>query len=182
MTPGSPQLRIREYGPADRSFLERGLNAHLNEKARLAPARDLVPSKCWGRAYAASLLIQVRRSRGMALVAELNGVRAGFIFGVPYRGVPKWQLRTLAFARPCSVADLYVVPRFRKLGVASQMMSEVESRFARRGYDWIVTFFHQGHRTEADLYRRRGYAVNVVGVGKWLTGRGRRRAIPLAKG
>jgi GNAT superfamily N-acetyltransferase len=182
MTAARPQVRIRKYCPADRGFLERGLNALLAEKARLAPTRDLVPSKRWGRPYAASLLLTAKKSRGVALLAEVNGVRAGFIFGAPYRVVPKWIFRSLAFSRPCSIVDLYVVPRFRKLGVAAHLMSEVENRFARRGYDWIVTAFHQGHQFEADLYERSGYAVNVVSVGKWLSGAGRARRTPFSKG
>ncbi|MGP8078048.1 MAG: GNAT family N-acetyltransferase [Thermoplasmata archaeon] len=128
-----------------------------------------MPSQQWGRPYAASLLTLVRKSRGLALVAEVDGIRAGFIFGAPHRGVPKWQLRTLAFSRPCSIVEMYVVPRFRRAGIGPRLMSEVERRFTRRGYDWVVTFYHQGHRFEADLYRKCGYAVNVVGVGKWLT-------------
>ena len=163
------RVRIRSYSPADRGFLERGLNALLAEKAPLAPTRDLVPNKESGRPYAASLLAEVKKSKGLALVAEVDGLRAGFIFGAPHRGVPRWQLRSLAFSHPCSILDLYVVPRFRKLGLGPRLMSEVEDRFARRGYDWIVTFYHEGHQFEADLYRTCGYAVNVVGVGKWLT-------------
>jgi GNAT superfamily N-acetyltransferase len=104
----------------------------------------------------------------MTLVAEVEGVRAGFIFGAPHPKVPKWQLRTLAFSRPCAVTELYVLPRFRQRGIAQRLMSEVERRFALRGYDWITTLYHEGHRFEADLDRSLGYAVEFVGLGKWL--------------
>ena len=139
----------------------------MAEKALIAPHQDLKPSDRWGRPYAAALIRWAEAPGGVALVAEVDGTFAGFIFAAPDR-LSTWELRSVTFSRSCAILDLYVLPRFRRIGLAGRLMAGVERRFALRGYHWMRTFYYEGHQLEARLYRGRGFAVNVVGVAKRL--------------
>ena len=167
---------IRNYRQEDRGFLEGGLDEILAEKASSASSKEIRPARGWGRSYARSLLSYVRRTKGIALVAEVGAIRAGFAVGVLDRGIPTWMLRSGAFSRRGSVLEIHVDPRFRSSGLGGRLMSELERRLARRGCDWITAAYHEGHEFEARLYRSCGYAVNSVGVAKWLPKRGSVRA------
>jgi GNAT superfamily N-acetyltransferase len=148
-------------------WLEGAVVDLLVEKAALTPTRDVVPSKEWGRPYVRSLRAMGKKTHGELVVAEVLGERAGIALGAPCP-FPKWELRYLEFRRPCQLMEMYVVPRFRHLKVGEKLIAEVERRFARRGYDWMVAFHHGGHRYESNLYRRCGLRVYTIGMGKWL--------------
>jgi ribosomal protein S18 acetylase RimI-like enzyme len=165
----SSRVRFRKYGPTDRKFVEQGLGYILAEKASAAPDHEITPAPDWGRFYAPSLVNLVRESKGVALVVEVDGDRAGFAFGSPDRGIPRWMQQSGAFSRRCTILEVHVDPRFRRLGLGPRLVAEVERRFAQRGYDWITASYHQGHRFEAGLYRKCGYGVNSVSVARWLT-------------
>jgi GNAT superfamily N-acetyltransferase len=90
---GSP-VRLRPYSRRDRRVLERALEDLLVEKAGVAPAQDILPSKKWARPYATFLLNWMRKARGAAILAEIDGEVAGFTF-VVRAPIPKWELRSV---------------------------------------------------------------------------------------
>src|SRR5579863_741488 len=108
---------IRDFVPADRPFLERGLLAELKEAAPFDPLKMIVPPRNWGRTHSTFLLNEVRKTRGHLLVAELGAKRAGFLVGTlerPSRG----RSRSFAARHPGWILEVYVAPAFRNRGVA----------------------------------------------------------------
>ena len=168
MRRGQCRVRIRRYRPTDLAFVVEGLDRILAEKAAAASSHEITPAPRWGRSYASSLLKFVRDAKGVSMVAEVRQDRAGFAFGAPDRGVPRWMMQSSAFTHRCSVLEIHVAPRFRNLEVGPKLVAEIERRFARRGYDWITASYHEGHRFEADLYQRSGFEPNSVGVARWI--------------
>ena len=162
------RIHVRGYSATDRRFLEQGLDHILTEKASSAPAHEIRPDKTWGRAYATSLLSFVRRSKGVGLIVEVDQVRAGFAFGAPDIGIPSWMLRSGRFSRRGSLLEVHVLPQFRRLGLASLLVTGIERHLRRSGCDLVIASYHQGHRFEANLYRSCGYSVNSVSMAKWL--------------
>ncbi len=176
--------KIRPYRPQDRKFLEVSLEAHLAEKARLAPLRDLRPSRHWGEPYARYLIALAEDRQGLGLIAEVGGERAGYLLVVPAvpHGMPRWELRSTTFRRPCAAEEMFVLPRFRRTGLGVELLSTGARAFARRGFDWLYAAYHAGHRPEVRIYERFGLRSCSVGVGKWLGSGHRMRRRRLERG
>jgi ribosomal protein S18 acetylase RimI-like enzyme len=161
------RVRIREFVPSDRPFLERALLADLREAAPFDPLRMFFPPTNWGRRYSTALLREVRKRGGYVLVAEFDRTRAGFVAGV-LEPVTRRRGRTFAAARPCWIWDLYVDPRFRKRGVGTELMNEIEGRFRAKGRDFVHLLALSGNVRAVAMYRSRGYTPRVYMLGKWL--------------
>jgi len=71
-----------------------------------------------------------------ALVAEMNDVQIGFLlFSETNRNFTVFSKSGLY------IHDLYVMPSFRRIGIASRMMEEIKSIAKKRDYDridWVV--------------------------------------------
>ena len=67
------------------------------------------------------------------------------------------SVRARQNAETCSIGSLIVHPEFRRQGIGSQLLRDVEARFKGASRFELFT----GHRSEANLrlYQRHGYAI-----------------------
>lgn len=161
------EVRIRVFRRSDLRFLEGGLQADQREVAPFDPLRMILPLRGWGRTYARHLVQEVRSRGGRILIAEAGRTRAGFVVGVLQPSARAGD-RAFAAARPAWIYDLYVVPRFRRIGVATRLMVAVEAYFTAEGRDFVHLLALTGNDSALALYRTRGYVQRVFLLGKRL--------------
>ncbi len=106
------------------------------------------------------------------MVAVVGERRVGFAAAAYVRAPPK--RRSFEPARPSAILSLYVLPEFRRRGIANQPMDVIERRFRAKGRDFDHLIALSGNIRALELYRARGYAQRVLYLGKWLTPRARR--------
>jgi ribosomal protein S18 acetylase RimI-like enzyme len=104
--------------------------------------------------------------RGFALVAGVEGRRAGFVL------VEVLGDRT-HYRRPVlegEVQELHVVPRFRRRGVATALMNATEAELVRRGCRTVrlTTWAGEAFALARGLYEGRGYRPFTVQLRKRL--------------
>lgn len=167
MAPSATSLLIREFAPADRSFLERALEADLRDVRPFDPLQMFLPAENWGRTYSTQILRAVRKHGGCLLVAEVGRARAGFVVGV-LESVAPGHRRTFAAQRPGWVWDLYVAPKYRRRGVGTALLQAIEDYFRGAHRDFVHLLALSGNDRAVAMYRRRGYVSRVLMLGKWL--------------
>lgn len=168
---GARSVKIRDFMPGDRPFLERGVLAELKDEAPFDPLKLVVPPDEWGRSHSAWLLKQARTRGGCLLVAVVGQKRVGFVAAANVRASPK--RRSFEPDKPSAILSLYVLPEFRRRGIGNRLMDVIERRFRAKGRDFVHLIALSGNIRALELYRARGYAQRVLYLGKWLTPRAR---------
>ncbi len=64
--------------------------------------------------------------------------------------------------------ELHVHPKFRRRGIGRMMVREVETRFARLGFDWISLGVFASNFSGRQFYNRAGFQDSYVFMGKRL--------------
>jgi GNAT superfamily N-acetyltransferase len=169
--PRPVDITIRRFEREDHGFVERCLDSQLKEKSRRAPLRDIHPWQGFGRAHAADLRKSVLRRRGLFLVAEVKGELGGFAVGTPIVE-PAWVRRGWSFSRPFYILESYAIPKFRRFGLEGELVRDLERRFARRGFDFVITAHHAGDANQSGILRASKYGAVASVVGKWLSKNG----------
>ena len=151
-------MRVRGYRRRDFEFLSTAFQRYSVELARLDPFRRARPAPALGTAYARSLLARIRKRRGIFLLAEdESGEQMGFVAGGPAPLSSVQRMYFVRFTCPCTVEELYVVPKFRRRGTGRRLLDEIEQRLGRRGYDWISLETDPRNRPATRLYRSMRY-------------------------
>ena len=159
---------IRDYTPADRPFLERGVLALLGEESAFDPLKLVTAPGWWGKTHSRYLLSEVRKGRGHILIALVGPKRVGFVVGARQ---PVTRGKNRAFdssRRPCCIYSLYVLPRFRRGRIGSRLMDVVEARLRGQGCDLAHMVGLAGNAPARAMYRSRGFKERVLWWGKWL--------------
>ena len=102
------------------------------------------------------------QASGMRLcwVANLNTAFAGYV-------TVNWKPTYPAFAqqRIPEIQDLNVLPSFRKIGIGTSLLDQVEADIARRSAAvGISVGLHPGYNKAQKLYAKRGYVPDGRGV------------------
>lgn len=107
--------------------------------------REVFPESPWSAAQFREELSGVPKSRRY-LVAHEQGVIVGYA-GVALAG---------------DVADIHniaVIPSYRKQGIASQLLDELERWAISKGVAALMLEIREGNKEAFPLYEKRGYAV-----------------------
>jgi ribosomal protein S18 acetylase RimI-like enzyme len=106
--------------------------------------------------YPSGMLRLYRANRGFTLVAELDGVLAGF--------AAAWVTRFSALERMIQrpnrrghISELCVLPQFRERGVGAELTRASEARLLRRGCDLVGLEVSADNAGAERLYRELGY-------------------------
>ena len=99
-------------------------------------------------------------AEGAAFVAEVGGAFAGFAVGWVKQG--KNPAETPDSNRCGYISDICVLPAFRRLGVATRLLTALEAHLARAGVSRIRLFALAANGSARAAYERAGYAAYEV--------------------
>jgi ribosomal protein S18 acetylase RimI-like enzyme len=103
---------------------------------------------------------------GHCLVAYIDDVPAGFIFGYAEdQDDSRFEEYT---GKQLYVADGYVVPEYRRMGIYKMLNSLLELHFAGMGVKRITRFTMHNNDGMRGLLEKEGYVVTRVLYEKWL--------------
>lgn len=153
------------YLASDRRLIEHAVDAEIKEKASQAALLDIVHHERWKSEYPRWLLAWTRRSKGIMLIGTVDGEPAGFVVCVP-EFMNKTSKLVMSFARPFYMLEIYVLPRFRRSGIAALLLRRAEEWARSKGCDWLRTAYHTGYRWGTRLVLSAGFRPSVVIVAK----------------
>jgi ribosomal protein S18 acetylase RimI-like enzyme len=106
--------------------------------------------------------------RGACLVAEIAGVFAGFVAG--WMEEEEMVEETPDSRRYGYISDICVLPEFRGLGVAQDMLAAIERRLAQAGARRVRLCVLADNHVARSAYARAGFAPHEVIYEKWVGG------------
>lgn len=92
--------------------------------------------------------------RGMLLVAELEGLPAGYMLARLERPfIVESPIREIGH-----ISQVYVVPEARRRGVAAALVAAAETMFRERGISWVQLSYQPSNRAAAASWAALGFA------------------------
>ncbi len=151
------ELTIRAAKPSDGPQLRRAVIELQDHESQLHPSR--LPGEQIADAYLAWMAGRAAQ-RGAVLIAELDGVFAGFVAG--WIEEEKHIEETPDSNRFGYVSDICVLPNYRGRRIASRLLEAVERRLRGEGVTRVRLFMLAANRAARASYERSGYAVYEV--------------------
>jgi predicted acetyltransferase len=174
--PPSSPIRVRRYRPADRAVLEGMADAFQDELVAMDDLGRLRRGPGFGELAAAACRREVRNGRGLLLLAELDGLPAGFAAGV-VEDLTDVDRLTARAARSGRVTELYVRPESRRRGIATRLLARLDRHFARTDCDTVRVAVFVPNRAARRLYARLGFVERELELIRPLSGRNGRGAV-----
>ena len=144
------EVKIRDAIPADLDFLRDGLRKLDEEMRELGRATGIYRQGLQG------LDVEGCLQREAFLVAANDHERRGFL-SIYY---PNPTTGALAPSRqPASINTVYVLPEFRRQGVASMLLEAAEAKCRAWGATGIGLGFIEGNHAAEAAYRKAGYVT-----------------------
>lgn len=101
-------------------------------------------------------IIETATSRnGEILIAEMDGKTVGYLIGYPK--VDDDDLVDESFHRHAHIADLFVEPEARKLGIAKALMQTFEERMVEKGCKWMRIGVQTKNKIAVTAYENYGF-------------------------
>jgi ribosomal protein S18 acetylase RimI-like enzyme len=164
VAPPAPGALVREYRDADAGGV-RVCVVELQDFERRIDDR-LRPGDSIADEYLQHMLDRCRELAGAILVAEIDGVVAGFVrilARVRYDGLDEPP------GEYALVADLAVRERFRRRGLGAALLRAAEDYARSRGATELRVGVLSGNRGAANLYRKVGFSAYLETLSKRLT-------------
>ncbi len=151
-------LIVRSATDSDRSDLRAAL-VELQEHERRHSATRM-PGEAIADAYLAWMLDRVETASGAVFIAEVDDAFAGFAAG--WVENDHYVEETPDSNRYGLLSDLYVLPAFRRLGAAMQLLDALEAHLARAGVTRIRVSALAANSEARATYARASYAPHEV--------------------
>ena len=103
---------------------------------------------------------------GTCLVAYVDGVPAGFMFG--YAEEPDESRIEIYTGPEFYVSDGYIDPAFRRMGIYKRMNEYIENLYISRGVKRLTRFTHINNHQMQQFLEGEGYKPTRVLYEKWL--------------
>lgn len=101
-------------------------------------------------------IIETATSRnGEILIAEMDGSTVGYLIGYPK--TDEDDLVDKSFHRHAHIADLFVEPKARKLGIAKALMQTFEKRMIDKGCKWMRIGVQAKNQVAVTAYENYGF-------------------------
>jgi ribosomal protein S18 acetylase RimI-like enzyme len=146
-------IEITPYSAADLPTIVAFVAAIQEHERRCAP--KLKSGAEIGDEYAALLLDLVRTQAGFMLLAKAGGEAIGFVCAWPDRDDD--PLLAAAAQAHGYISDLYVVPAWRRRGVARLLMEAAEQALRHRGCRRLQLHCKAGNATALATYAAMGF-------------------------
>jgi ribosomal protein S18 acetylase RimI-like enzyme len=158
-----PQIAVRAYRAADRTFVVELAEATLRELRRLEPRTrpPVLPGE--GAMWFNEGRRDSWKEGSFIYVAEVNDDRAGFAIGGPASETraPKYR-PPMPERRIGGVHEIHVTKRHRRKGVGTALKRATERQLARRGYTEVVLSHLARNAPASRLYDSLGYRQGRV--------------------
>jgi ribosomal protein S18 acetylase RimI-like enzyme len=156
-------VEIRDYADRDWEFVRTLFAAYLAEERGRVPV--LGTADDFADTYLPQLIRRAREEDGLALIAEEEGVRCGFIAALPKEAQPWDPTR----GKVAMVMEAHVDGRHRRRGIGRRLFAAVEERYAGRGVEWVTLGTFAGNVVAHAFYRAMGYRTTYLFMGKPLS-------------
>lgn len=93
-----------------------------------------------------------RKNTNFVLVAEAQGRIIGFIYCMTQKKPIVYKVKKLGYIR-----DLFVLPKYRKKGIAKLLIQEVEKEFKKRKLKHIALDVLVGNKQAIKVYKKIGF-------------------------
>lgn len=105
--------------------------------------------------YVKAIIETASTKNGEILVAKLDDKAVAYLIGYPK--IDEDDLVETSFHTHAHIADLFVEPEARKLGIASALMQEFESRMGAKGYNWLRIGVQAKNHIAISAYEKQGF-------------------------
>ena len=129
-------VRIRPFRPSDRELIHRCLAELHEHHVRIDTRRHLVRIPRSDRRYSTRMLQRFRENHAFLLIAERDGVPAGFVAAWVHKS-SKLGTVILRPKRRGHISELVVLRKHRNMGVGTQLLRAAELRLQKDGCDLI---------------------------------------------
>lgn len=154
------EIGIREARPADVNFLRQTLRNLDDEMRELAKV-----SGFHREGHLPGLNIESHLQRELFFVAAYGDEPCGFISIWFSHPAPEKAL--VPPQQQAAINTLYVLPKFRKQGIASKLLAAAEAKCRRWGAPGISLGFIDGNLPAEAAYRKAGYVTTRHAM--WLS-------------
>ena len=143
------ETSIREAHPADVDFLREALRKLDDEMRELGEASN------FHRENLPGLNIEASLQRELFFLAVHGDEPCGFLSMWFFPPVPEKAL--VPSQQQVTISTLYVLPQFRRQGIASRLMGAAEAQARRWGAPGISLGFIEGNHAAEATYKKAGY-------------------------
>ncbi|NCX95270.1 MAG: GNAT family N-acetyltransferase [Chitinophagia bacterium] len=116
--------------------------------------------------YMKHVIAMQQENDGTCLIAQINGMPVGFIFGYAEEQddsrIDKYEGQELY------VSDGYVDKRFRRQGVYHALSNALEQTYLQKGIKRITRFTHVNNHNMRRFLEGEGYVITRLLYEKWL--------------
>jgi GNAT superfamily N-acetyltransferase len=145
------EISIKEADPADVDFLRESLRKLDDEM------RELGEAGSFHRENLPGLNIEASLQRELFLLAVHGDEPCGFLSVWFFRPVPEKAL--VPSPQQVTISTLYVLPQFRRKGIASKLLGAAEAQARRWGAPGIGLGFIEGNHAAEAAYKKAGYVT-----------------------
>lgn len=132
-------------------YVERFGKGRKNLRGHFTLKKDF--ERIWGN-WAGRL---ISSGQGLLLVGEVDGEIAGYSFGYIKMNMPFRKLARFGY-----IDDIYVMERYRGLGLSSRLKAEMLRWFRKKGIRYVsIELAHENRRARA-IYRKWGFEEHTI--------------------
>jgi len=160
------KVSIREYTPVDREIVEQCIFELQEEESARQPEYWQTPEKALDDKYTDYLVKRVSRSSGKLLVAEIDGVVAGYVAVVLEDG--KDSSPCVKMKRIGYIPDLVVLRKYQKQGIGKKLLDAAERYIKFQNCEYVSLDVTTGNPA-FDFYKKFGYREYSTNLKKKLS-------------
>ncbi len=162
------KITVRQYRTSDRSFLVdcmNGMQRHIASIDALKRTRPV--SKFNGERWVDLILKKIKKYKGVIFIAEVNEKPAGCVIGI-IKESTKIDLIDLFPFKDGRIIELFVDPSFRRGGIGSLLLRNMERFFRSRGCKVAELGTFATNTRAYKFYKKHAYADRNIDMCKKL--------------
>lgn len=149
-----PNWTIRAATKTDHPRIHQ-MSAAIQEHERAVVGYPMLPASEVAREFSDELLRHYPKANGEALVVEMDGEIVAYAIG--FMGHKEDKLVDAAFHDYALLADLYVEPHARKLGIATALIAHFSHAMKAKGCNWLRLWAKAKNHDAVSTYLKNGF-------------------------
>lgn len=158
------EINIRPYVSSDFRFILGLFSISVKEERKRIASSGLKFGWTGDKKYIRWLVERVQ-DKGLLMIAEFEGERAGFFAAETHKKPDSWDMtqKPLGF-----ILEIHVDPEFKRKGVATAMMEYIEDHFRSLGSERVSLGVFTTNGDALEFYDRMGYRPVYQFMGKTI--------------